>query len=195
MPSTSATAADTGKKDAILAAALHLFAERGFHGTAVPLVAEKARVGAGTVYRYFESKDALVNAVYQLWKSRLAEALVRDFPVEAPFRQKFHELWRRLARFARENPTAFAFLERHHHAPYLDEVSRSVENAIRDPLLAFVRDAQEQEVLKSLDPSLVIGIVYGAFVGLVKASSEVGVKLDDPTLETAERCLWEAIRR
>ena len=34
------------KKEAILAAALALFAERGFHGTAVPLIADKAKVGA-----------------------------------------------------------------------------------------------------------------------------------------------------
>ena len=56
------------RREAILAAALELFSERGFHGTAVPLVAEKAGVGAGTLYRYFESKEALVNALYQRWK-------------------------------------------------------------------------------------------------------------------------------
>jgi AcrR family transcriptional regulator len=41
------------KREAILGAALELFAERGFHGTAVPQIADKAGVGAGTIYRYF----------------------------------------------------------------------------------------------------------------------------------------------
>ena len=36
-----------GKREAILNAALRLFTERGFHGTAMPLVAELAEVGAG----------------------------------------------------------------------------------------------------------------------------------------------------
>jgi AcrR family transcriptional regulator len=44
------------KRDAILDAALELFAEFGFYGTAVPQVAEKAKVGAGTIDRYFENK-------------------------------------------------------------------------------------------------------------------------------------------
>jgi AcrR family transcriptional regulator len=192
---TSPVTVESGKKDAILAAALELFAERGFHGTAVPLVAEKARVGAGTVYRYFESKEALVNAVYQLWKQKLGELLVLDFPLDAPFRQKFHELWRRLARFATQYPAAFAFLERHHHGTYLDETSQAMEAAIRVPLVAFVESAQRQEVLKPLDPIVLMALVYGAFVGLVRASWEHGTSLDDATLDAAEACVWEAIRR
>src|SRR4029077_3887695 len=87
------------KREAILEAALELFAERGFHGTAVPLVAERAQVGAGTLYRYFTSKEALVNALFQQWKAALFQALTADFPTDAPPRQQFHELWQRLGRF------------------------------------------------------------------------------------------------
>ena len=50
------------KREAILAAALEAFVEKGFHGTAVPEIAARAGVGAGTIYRYFESKEAVVNA-------------------------------------------------------------------------------------------------------------------------------------
>ena len=53
------------KREAILAAALDLFNERSFNGTPMPLVAERAGVGAGTIYRYFESKEALGNVVYR----------------------------------------------------------------------------------------------------------------------------------
>ena len=38
------------KQDAILAAALQLFAQKGFHGTAVPDVAQLAGVATGTIY-------------------------------------------------------------------------------------------------------------------------------------------------
>ena len=59
------------KREAILDAALELFAERTFDGTAVPLIAERAGVAAGTIYRYFDSKEALVNALYRRWKGEL----------------------------------------------------------------------------------------------------------------------------
>ena len=48
------------RQEAILQAALQLFAERGYHGTAVPEVASLAGVGTGTIYRYFESKHKLL---------------------------------------------------------------------------------------------------------------------------------------
>ena len=55
------------KHEAILDAALALFVERGYHGTAVPAIAERAGVAAGTIYHHFESKEQLVNAVFELW--------------------------------------------------------------------------------------------------------------------------------
>src|SRR5512140_1592762 len=111
----------TDKRDMILSAALTLFAERGFHGTAVPLLADEANVGAGTIYRYFENKEAIVNALYLKWKWEIGQAILTDFPTAAPPREQFRHFWQRAARFACEHPLAFKFLELHHHAPYLSK--------------------------------------------------------------------------
>lgn len=45
------------KRDEIIRAAKELIAEHGFHGAPMARVAEEAGVAAGTIYRYFESKD------------------------------------------------------------------------------------------------------------------------------------------
>ncbi|MCW7461137.1 helix-turn-helix domain-containing protein [Leptospira limi] len=52
------------KSEEILSAALELFTAKGFDGTAVPLIAERANVAAGTIYRYFASKEELVNSLF-----------------------------------------------------------------------------------------------------------------------------------
>jgi TetR/AcrR family transcriptional regulator, repressor of fatR-cypB operon len=182
------------KREAILDAALALFVERGFHGTAVPLVAERAGVGAGTIYRYFESKEALVNALYQQWKGALATEVLDGFPTGAPPREQFAAFWRGLAAFVAEHPRAYAFLELHHHGSYLDERSRAIEDQLIDFATAFIRSAQEQRVLRAAEPVLLMSIVYGAFVGLVRASWEGKLVLDQAQLEAAETCCWEAIR-
>src|SRR5262245_34828698 len=118
------------KREAILDAALELFAERGFHGTAVPQVAEKAGVGAGTIYRYFESKEALVNAIYQRSKQMFGRALIVDFPCQRPIRQQFHVFWRRMVDFASRHRTAVMFSELHHHGPYINEKSHACEEVV-----------------------------------------------------------------
>lgn len=194
-PAAALAADDTPKRDAILAAALELFAERGFHGTAVPLIAERAKVGAGTVYRYFESKEAIVNALFQHWKEQLAAALMTDFPLAAPPRAMFHEVFVRLARFARRHPTAMAFLELHHHGDYLDERSREIEMALLLPLKAFVEAAQEQQAVKPGSPELLIALVWGAFVGVLRGCQLGYLTLSPQVVEAAENCMWEAIRR
>src|SRR5690242_5337277 len=65
-----------GLRDKLLAAALRVFAERGYHGAAVPDVARAARVATGSLYRYFDSKEELVNEVYRDAKTRLGAALL-----------------------------------------------------------------------------------------------------------------------
>jgi TetR/AcrR family transcriptional regulator, repressor of fatR-cypB operon len=182
------------KQDAILDAALELFAERGFHGTAVPLVAEKAGVGAGTLYRYFDSKEAIVNAVYQKWKAELGRTLMTDFPLGKPPREQFRDLWRRLCAFANAHPQVLRFLELHHHGSYLDEHSRRVERALLESLRAFVVEAQRLRLLKDIQPELVIAIVYGGFVGLLKGSWDGYFALSPEVIDEGERCMWESVR-
>ena len=53
------------RRESIMDAALACFVERGFYGTAIPQIADKANIAAGTIYHYFESKEALVNALYR----------------------------------------------------------------------------------------------------------------------------------
>jgi len=48
----------------ILAAALELFAEKGLHNTRVSEIAARAGVSQGTVYWYFDSKEALFEAAF-----------------------------------------------------------------------------------------------------------------------------------
>src|SRR5213595_3587672 len=103
------------KREAIMAAALELFVERGFYGTAVPEIADRAEVGAGTIYRYFESKEALVNELYREEKQRFAELTIMDFPKTTIARELFRTMWMRMAKFAMDNPKPFVFLELHHH--------------------------------------------------------------------------------
>ncbi|PSB23058.1 TetR family transcriptional regulator [filamentous cyanobacterium CCP1] len=184
----------TDKREVILQAALELFAEFGFHGTPMPLVAERANVGAGTIYRYFDSKEALANAVYQRAKLLLYETLVKDFPEDLPARQQFHVFWQRLINFAIENPLAFQFLEFHDHVSYLDESSQAVAAKLWEPGCSFFEKTNQQQITKPMPPKLLIAIVWGMFTGIVKVSYRGHFELDPEVIAQTERACWEAVR-
>ena len=64
---------DTRKK--ILAAALEVFSAKGFHGTTVDEIAERAGLGKGTVYRHFHSKKGLFSELIRLKVAELEETV------------------------------------------------------------------------------------------------------------------------
>ena len=190
---TTTTTPDADKREAILDAALALFAERTFEGTAVPLIAERAGVGAGTIYRYFDDKTALVNGLYQRWKLELAQRLVPARSL-ADARAEFHHWWDGLWRFASEHPEAFAFLETHHHLGDLDDRSRAVGDAMIGSAIAYVRRAQAAGSVRKAKPEMLIALVFGAFTGLVKSAGEGGLTYNKKDVAITEECAWSMLR-
>lgn len=99
MPRKRATqkpAAD--RRQELIDAALVLMAKQGFASTSVDDIAREARVAKGTVYLYFDSKDALLDAIFeqQSLLPELAPALARmtpDSSVEAVVRAIVPALW------------------------------------------------------------------------------------------------------
>lgn len=53
----------TEKQEKILAAALELFANEGYNATSTSKIAKKAGVSEGLIFRHFENKDGLLQAI------------------------------------------------------------------------------------------------------------------------------------
>ena len=76
------------KKRKIIAAALKVFASKGYKATRTSDIAEAAGIGKGTIYEYFRSKEELIEAIfeslfldYELRLEELTESYLA--PVEA----------------------------------------------------------------------------------------------------------------
>src|ERR1700693_4995692 len=77
VPSQETQAQDS--RDEILKAAMHLFANRGFHETSMSEVAREARVSKALIFWHFKTKEELFLAVL----NRLLEPYFIDFAEEA----------------------------------------------------------------------------------------------------------------
>lgn len=52
-------------RDLILKTSLKLFSEQGYHGTTMRQVASKAGISLGLAYRYFDSKEAILEGIIE----------------------------------------------------------------------------------------------------------------------------------
>jgi AcrR family transcriptional regulator len=185
------TAAEKSDKRArLLDAALALFEARGVDGVAVPEIAKAAGVAIGTIYRYFETKDALVNALYRQWKSAYNQIVLAPAPAHFGPRQAFSFRWQRIMLFARANPAAMRFLTLHHHAPHLDVESRALDEADYVATEAFLAGMPEAPAISAY---LIPALIWGAAAGLLKFSSEGQFAFDASAAAETEDALWRAI--
>ncbi len=180
------------KAEAILSAALQLFVADGFHNTPVPKIAKTAGVAAGTIYRSFPSKEALVNVLYRRCKRRLMTTLFEDLPIDVAARPLFRRVWFRLATFARRHPLELDFLELHHHASYLDEESQQLEQMSLVPFSAYLE--AHATAFKPMPAAAIMAFTLGAFMGLYKAARLGHFELDELLVANAEAAAWAAVQ-
>lgn len=79
-------------REAVIAAAKKLFADQGLHAQ-MPDVARAAKVGVGTVYRHFPTKDELIAALVAERFERLAEQAQESLQMD--------DAWQGIASFVR----------------------------------------------------------------------------------------------
>src|SRR5438093_189610 len=129
-------------------AALELFTTQGYHGTTTPLIAKKAGVAEGSIYRHFDGKQHLLNELYR-GAARWAGKLVKETDgLQVGPREKLAELARALVQgAAREPAVARLFLLQRHDA-LLDEESRKAARDFRLGLESLIAQGKADGTVK-----------------------------------------------
>ena len=84
LPRIPRQARSQAKRQAVLAAALRLFSERGYEAVGIEEIATAAQTGVGSVYAYFRSKQQLLLVLMQTYLAVLQELDLRAPFTEAP---------------------------------------------------------------------------------------------------------------
>jgi TetR/AcrR family fatty acid metabolism transcriptional regulator len=69
---------DGDKRERILAAAISVFAQKGFYATRVSEIAKAAGVADGTIYLYFENKEDVLVSIFRDRIGQLVEVLKKE---------------------------------------------------------------------------------------------------------------------
>ncbi|MCC6807122.1 MAG: TetR/AcrR family transcriptional regulator [Deltaproteobacteria bacterium] len=182
------------KRHAILEAALELFVERHFHGTAIPMIAEKAGVADGTIYRYFKSKDELVNTLFIEKKREMTAYVTQPFAAGLGIKEKLVAIGVRFLEYAEKHPKTTQFLERNHHESYLGPEAQAAELPIIHFVMGLLEEGRAQGLIKKVNDAVLVFLLYGALNGMVEAQRRGVIPSLRAVQGDVEECLWHAIR-
>ncbi len=162
------------------------------------MIGEKAQVGAGTIYHYFESKEALINALYQELEKKVLVALQKDYPISEPIRERFTHLWTTLLKYFVAHPLYFRYMEQYHNSPYGVSLRRGKTLSKTDNRDIF-RDLFEEGVANQVIKDLPIGILYaltfGPLIALARDHTLDILILDDTLILKIVEACWDEIKR
>lgn len=186
------------KRDDIMQAALKLIAENGFHGAPMAMIADRAGVGTGTIYRYFENKDLLIAKLYQRLEERIHSVIMEGYASEKPIRERFLHLCTALLRYFIENPLDFRYMEQFHNSPYGVAVRRDKiigKKGELDMYRKLFEEGEEQQVIKDIPLPVLFALAFGPLLNVARDHILGFITLDDALIARIIEACWDGIRR
>lgn len=180
------------KREAILDTSLKLITELGFHATPMSLISKESKVGTGTIYHYFESKEELIDTLYTRVKERMGEAM--DNSKGPHIKDQFWGLWLSLFSHFINNPEEFQFIEQYANSPLIRKEIREVNKKYYQPALDLLDKGVEMGVLRNMDIDLMLALVYGNLAATVKLYLDDQFDLSEGMIQQAIQSAWDGVK-
>jgi TetR/AcrR family transcriptional regulator, repressor of fatR-cypB operon len=189
------------KRTAILRATMELISENGFHGAPTSMIATRACVGTGTIYRYFADKDELIKEVFDEVEGRLKQKLETGYPSEQSMRQRLDHYSTGMLHFFIENRMEFKFLGQFYDSPYGVALRRDkiFSQKSNEDKWDTMRQLFEQGIVEGVIKDLPIPVLFAFFLGILISVARDHINgfidLNGHLLQrTADAC-WDAIKQ
>jgi TetR/AcrR family fatty acid metabolism transcriptional regulator len=154
-----------GKRDAILRAAIDVFAERGYFNAQVADVARAAGVAAGTVYLYFRSKDDLLASIFErAMRDAFAEGKRALEGIDDPGERLRRFARLHLGRLGRDRKLAIVFqVELRQSVKFMERLSSTLLRDYLGQIRGAIVDGQRQGVFRAdLNATVAAKMFFGA---------------------------------
>lgn len=164
------TRSGTDKREAILRAAIKVFARKGYFSSKVSDIAGQAKIADGTVYLYFKSKEEILHSIF----NRMMESFISEGKKEIEGIEKADEKLRRIAelhleRLGADRDLAIVFqVQLRGSIKFMREFSAAGFAEYLDIIRESISEGQKQGIFrKDLNPVVCSKILFGALDEMV----------------------------
>lgn len=183
------------KREQILEATADLIAEQGIQKCPMSSIAKHAGCGAGTIYRYFKTKEELIEQLYLSISEEMAEHSLQDYPADAPVRVRFDHIWGRFYEFLNLSSRNICLLDQLWASPLIcEELQHKAMHDIHTEVIKLLENAKESNSIKSIQNELLLTITFGSLFNIARKQQLVpGLFAEKVQVQTLLDMCWDAI--
>jgi TetR/AcrR family transcriptional regulator, fatty acid metabolism regulator protein len=188
------TAAQEEKRQLLLAAAVRVFARKGYHAARVGDIAEEAGVAYGLLYHYFRSKDEVLETIFRTTWTNMIATVESIAETGDPPHEQLRKVTEVILRTWRRDPDLVRVLVREvTRSPQLqrqvDEIAEAL-GALQDIL---ERGRAAGAFRADIEPRLASVVWYGALEEILTGWVLGRLPDDDDGIEQAERTVVQLL--
>lgn len=185
-----------GKRQKILATAETLLAERGLYGLSMKLLADTAGVAAGTIYRYFENKEELINQLYLHITQDAAEFSFQGWTGQQTPQEKYNLLWRNTFNAVLKNPQRVAVIDMLFSQPDLAQGQAALcEDGAFYPLFIFYQQGIDEGRFHNWQIPALITLSFDSAINLAQKITRKRLEVDEIQINQVRDASWLIIQK
>lgn len=183
------------KKTAILVNMLELIEEHGLLGVPMSLLAKKAGVAAGTIYHYFESKDAIILELFNNVRESITHEIfkMKDRSKDN-YSERFKCLWVNLFQYFVKNPRVLSFMEQFFSSPFQRMVHSKESQFYEDNFSSFFLMGIKDGYIKKYDIHIISSIFMGGLTIAAKKHNNGYHLFSKNELQDMASIVWDGFK-
>jgi AcrR family transcriptional regulator len=182
------------KKEQIIQAAMKLLTENGVQATPMSAIAKAANTGMGTIYNYFPTKEALINAIYLHVKGTEINLLGTALDETKSLKIRLFHFYAAFVDFYLKYPLSFAFMDQFQSSPIISEETRKEGKANFLPLFNLLKQGQKDGLIKEMELESLLQFLAGSITIFVRWLQDQPKSQREELLKLQWRMVWDAIK-
>lgn len=184
------------KRLKILAAAEKLLAIHGFYGLSMKTLAQTAGIAAGTIYRYFDSKEMMMSQLHQHIRLEAAEKIFKGWSVEQTPKQKYDLLWRNAFDAVLNNPQRLTVIDMLYFIPNEQQAEITLfEDIAFAPLIDFYQQGIDEERFHHWQIPMLITLSFDTAIELAKKILRKHFEINEQQINQVRDASWLIIQK
>lgn len=183
------------KRTQILIAAESILAQHGFYAFSMQNLADTAGVAAGTIYRYFANKEALMKELQKFIQEEAAKTVFCGWQDSFTAQQKYNLIWKNAFNAVLVNPKRLTVIEMLSCIPNTNQMEITLQEEVPfKRLLDFYQQGIEAKELVDWQLAALIAVSFDTAITLAKKVIRGRLIPDQKQLDQVRDASWAIIQ-